>query len=310
MKIGCFGDLHITDKKPRNRTDENYLETLCGKILWACENPLKECEVILQPGDVFDSFKANDFLKQHIIPFLKALNKQFHMIYGQHDLRFHNSNKLNTPLRVAEVSGALNILGKTYEAVGPMVDAYGASWGEEIPEIENPEYTNILVIHKMIIKDEKLWEAQTGHTMAQILLRKNKFDLIVSGDNHQCFTDQHEDKWLVNMGSLMRSTIAQLDHCPSVAVYDTKTREVEVTEIPVKPSEEVFRIEEALAEKEKSEQLEAFIEKLEVPVGGTVATVDGLDFRANLEAWISENSSSVDNGVVEIIKEATDAWIK
>lgn len=310
MKIGIFGDLHVTDMRPRNRTDKNYLETISEKITWSCLNPLKYCKYVMFPGDVFDSFRANDFLKQYFVPILRTIIedpdnciKMFLAIYGQHDLRFHNSNRLNTPLRVVETSNVVELLGKEPFVAEFATDIYGMNWGEEIPKIENPDNLNILVAHMMVIKDDKLWEKQEGHTMARVLLRKTGFDLIITGDNHQFFTDALGDRYLLNMGSLMRSKIDQIHHTPSVAVYDTEDKSFHVEEIPVKPYEEVFRVEEALQEKEKSENLEAFIEKLEQT---DTENIEGLDFRKNLYQWVEENKDTEEQGVLDIIEEATN----
>jgi len=302
MKIGCFGDVHITDKRPKNRTDKDYLNSLYRKIEWARVEPLKECEYIIMPGDIFDSFKASDFLKQFAIPLF--LKMKVLAIYGQHDLRFHNSNKMNTPLRVLEVAKAVTVLnGKPLE-VCPGVEIYGCNWGEEIPKIVDPEALNILVIHLMVIKDEKLWSAQEGHSMAKILLRTSGFDLIISGDNHQRFTSNYKDKALINMGSLMRSKIDQVDHKPAVAVFDTETKKVEVIDIPVKPINEIFRIEEAQKEADRSEQLESFIEGLE-----STEEIEGLDFKANVEEWIKDNKEEQDPEIIKIMEEALE-WKK
>lgn len=302
MKIGIFGDLHYTLAKPRNRTDEDYEATWRGKFLWACENPLKDCKYVIFPGDVFDNFRASDFVKQYFLPLLKQTGKHFLAIYGQHDLRFHNSNKLNTPLRVIEASGILSVLGPEPFYPGVDVDIYGANWEEEIPEIQEPKNVNILVIHKMIIKDDKLWEAQTGYSMARVLLRKHPYDLIVSGDNHQGFTDSYERRHLVNLGSLMRSTIDQLDHKPSVAAYDTKTKELEIFEIPVKPASEVLKIEEAKKEKEERKHLEELKQKLEESY--TMEKIKGLDFKKNAADWMQQNKKDTEQGVLDIIQEA------
>ena len=302
MKLGFFGDLHVTDKNPTNRKDI-YLDEITRKMLWAYAGPFADCDAVFAPGDVFDSFRANDYLKQHLIRIFLEGRKPVFVVYGQHDLRFHTSDKWNTPLKVLEAAeAAVCVSSSPVNFNGIYI--YGASWGEDIPEIEDPDAFNVLVTHRMIIKDEKLWEAQTGHTMAQVLLRKNNFNLIVSGDNHQRFVDSYKGKWLVNMGSIMRTRIDQENHRPAVAVFDTDTQELKEFEIPIKPFSEVFKVEEAMREKEESEELNSFIEGLQ-----STEDIEGLDFRKNVEQWFSENEEKTDPGVISIMKEAME-WKK
>ena len=51
------GDWHITNKRPKSRTDESYVHSILKKIdsifALALEQNIK---VIAQPGDFFDSF--------------------------------------------------------------------------------------------------------------------------------------------------------------------------------------------------------------------------------------------------------------
>ena len=107
----------------------------------------------------------------------------------------------------------------------------------------------------MIIKS-KLWGKQEHYDMAGTFLRKNKFDLIVSGDNHQSFTHKEGNRLLINCGSLMRNKIDQVNHKPCIWIFDTLTRAAKQIFIPVVPFSEVFNIEKAEKIKSKNEKLE------------------------------------------------------
>ena len=71
MKLLLTGDWHITNTPPEKRID-NYTQAQSWKflhILGLAEE--KNCTFIIQPGDFFDSHKANDFLKRAVIKLLR-----------------------------------------------------------------------------------------------------------------------------------------------------------------------------------------------------------------------------------------------
>lgn len=311
MKFGILGDLHLTDKTPKHRID-NYPETQKEKLNW-CLSFFKDNEVnyILQPGDFFDSHKANDYIKQSYIRFFKQFGIPILTVYGQHDLRFHSSNKENTPLAVTEAADIITILDEhdypirkhpnipsEARVTGDIwIKIFGASWGEGLPDPPHtPQNTTILVTHKMVILDKKVWEGQEDYTTAKVLLKKTHFDLIVTGDNHQAFWYKEKDRSLLNCGSLMRATTTQINHKPCIFIYDTSNKVIEHYEIPIKPIEEVMDLSEVKEEKQKNEELEAFISGLKDEV-----QIEGLDFKRNLQSHLKKNK--VENGVKSIIEE-------
>ncbi|MHA1408692.1 MAG: metallophosphoesterase [Candidatus Heimdallarchaeaceae archaeon] len=295
MKIMLLGDLHITTNQPKKRID-NYFKAIKKKLFYILILAEQEgCSLILQPGDFFDSHKANDFLKREMIKILLEDKVNLKTVFGQHDLRYHSSDTNNTPLRVLEAAGALNILG--YEQI-MTTHLYGASWFEDIPEVTT-KGINILVIHKMIIKDKLLWEGQEDATKGNILLRTHNFDLIVAGDNHASFVCSSKSKHLVNCGSLMRMTTAQLDHKPVVYIYDTKDKSIEEHFIPIEPVEKVFDLSTIEKEKKENKELEAFISHLK-----SDTKIEGLNYAKNLKGYLKENV--IEQGTLDIIKEVIE----
>jgi len=314
MKILLTGDWHFRHSVPRKRIDD-YPKTQIKKLKFIFNLAKdKNCAFVLQPGDFFDSHKANDFLKREMIKLIKEASLPMtehpfiETIFGQHDLRYHSSDTNNTPLRVLEAAQVIDILGYRRGApdvyitsppkiVHSNVHIYGASWFEDIPEITT-EGINILLIHKMIVKDKLLWEGQEDTTKGNILLRKHNFDLIVSGDNHQSFTVSNGKKHLVNCGSLMRMTTAQLDHKPVVYIYDTKDKSLEEHLIPIEPVNKVFDLSKIEKEKKENKELEAFVTHLK-----SNAKIDGLDYPKNLKEYLITNKETVEQEILDIIGE-------
>ena len=81
----------------------------------------------------------------------------------------------------------------------------------------------------------------------------------------------------------MRNKIDMVEHKPYVVIFDTETKEHEKVYIPIKPAEEVFKMDKAIEEKEKNQELEAFVSGL-----STNKEMD-LKFEDNLAAYIREN---------------------
>jgi len=295
MKFLLTGDWHIDNNKPERRTDD-YWNTVKNKISFIVDLAVEENAIVLQPGDFFNSHKANDFLKRWVIQKLRNKDITTLTVFGQHDLRYHSSDIKNTPLGVLQAAGVASILD-SYPITYSAVDVYGASWWENIPKPIDPKPTNILVLHKMIIKDEKLWEGQEDAAMGNILLKSSGFDLILSGDNHSHFTiSTKTGKHLVNAGSLLRTAIDQSDHVPTVYIYDSVKKTITPHEVPHKPFSEVFDLSKYEAEKERDEKLEAFMERITGEV-----ELEGLDFIKNMDAYVS--SAELDDMTLNIIEE-------
>jgi hypothetical protein len=149
-----------------------------------------------------------------------------------------------------------------------------------------------------MIVDERLWEGRTDCFDARSFLRLNKFDLIVSGDNHKFFIKKFNNRFLFNMGSLMRSNISQVDHQPTIAIFDTDTKQYQLIPIPIEPPEKVFKMEKLEREKIKNEKLEAFVKGLSEHKSMSMSFMD------NLDAYMNKND--IDNGIRNIIKECAN----
>ncbi len=302
MKLLFTGDWHLTDKSPKRRTDD-YFNTQVEKVKYLMDFALNEANIdaIIQPGDFFDSHKTPDYVKQFYINLLKEYGIPIYTIPGQHDMRYHSTDIENTPMKVMHEAGVVNIIscGKQPD-LNSNVFLYGAGFGEDIPECITPGAKNILVIHTMVIKskEEKLWDKQEDFCEADALLKLN-FDIVVSGDNHQSFTKQYEGRSLFNCGSLMRSTISQVDHQPVFYIFDTATGQYSQNLIPIEEYPTVFDMSTAEKEKEKNEKLEAFINGL-----SDETEIVGMDFQRNLKTYIADNK--IDTRIVSIIDEVME----
>jgi len=238
MKVLCVGDLHITDKKPARRVDENYLQTVINKFQFILKAESKDsCVCVLQPGDFFDSASVSEKTKVNVISETKG--SCIFTVFGQHDQRYHSSKSTdNTSMAVLLTANSkyVTLLTKKPLQMGIDLNLYGCSWGEDVPEIKNKEHFNILVIHKTFL--EAPGSDNFAGTPTKTFLKEYPFDLVVAGDNHKTFVVKYKDRILINAGSMMRTSRNQIDHKPCVFVFDTDTRTFEKIYIPIE--KEVF----------------------------------------------------------------------
>src|SRR3972149_2812265 len=293
MKYLIAGDLHITSKNPENRTD-NYFETQIQKINYIVGLAVQNKATLLLPGDVFDSYKQSNLVLQTYINIFSCSEVPIFTVLGQHDMKYHSDDTDDTPLAVLEAANVLKIIPNN-TPIYDELHIYRASFGEEIPEILDFHMYSILLTHRMIIHNDKIWDAQKGFDYAENLLRKHEFDLIVSGDNHNYFHAQVGNKHLFNCGSLMRATTAQLEHIPKVVLFDTETSKYKEFEVPIKPISEVFNLERIKEKKKRTDKFASFISGL----SNTKSM--SLSFEDNLTQYLKENK--VEKGVADLLKE-------
>ena len=265
MKILAMGDLHIRATPTKYRTS-NYQDLMFGKLQWITNFATKQkCFTIIQPGDFFDGPEIPNYVEKKLIRLILDYSGDIYTVFGQHDLHFRQVD--NTALAVLEEANVIEILTENpieYDEK-KSVCIYGASWEQKIPKPKDEDACNILVLHRMIIKDKLLFPDQTDYIKANEFATKCKnYNLIISGDNHNSFSyipNSHRLPSLVNCGSLMRMTTAQYNHKPCIWMFDTNTNKLTQYYIPILPAIKVFKA-EAEEMKAHDKQMEAFIKTL------------------------------------------------
>ncbi len=276
MKALLLADTHLTDKQPQQRLDD-FPAAQLKKMLWLSELCKKQkVTAVFHAGDLFDGAGASHYLVQQYIDVLKTF-PDFFIAPGQHDLYYHNQNLDYSPLRVLEKAGAVNVIQDE------LVDVFGVhvsfcGFGCALPEFVI-DSDAILVTHRMIT-DEKLWAGQTDDQNAGKLLRLQPYRLILSGDNHKNFMVKRNTKTLVNVGSMMRSDIDQIDHKPKAYILDTNGWEITEYEIPISPAADVFNTEQLAAKKEHTSQINEFVDQLR-----DTTNIKGLNVEENFIAY-------------------------
>jgi len=282
MKIGLLGDLHLNSMCPGRRLDENYLDTQMLKLDQAYEI-FKDagCDIVLQPGDYFDSCTVANRTKSAAIAQIKRSGfwGRIYVVWGQHDVSSHSAATVpNSPLTVLASGGAVHVLGPEPIIVEPEpeggpggspahgrpVALYGAPFGQPVPEpvqkLEN--FCNIMAGHIMV-GNRPLWPGQDLPSPKRFLREHPDYGLIFLGDYHYRFSATLGDRRIANMGALMRKTIGEYDQAlkPACGVYDTETNELETIELKVSPAKDTFNFEKEVKSSDNA-ILAELVEKL------------------------------------------------
>lgn len=296
-RIGILGDLHLRSSRPIHRTD-NYYERQFEKLCFAFDRFKKSnCDFVIQPGDFFHDYGRDPYnIAYDAIAFLVLHKIPVYLVFGQHDIKFHNTELTDIPIQILNKTRLITQLTNNPTEHRRNILMYGMNWNDKFPtSVEKSKSKfKILVMHKMVICRKKLWPGQSDYLVAHNLAQ-DKYDLVICGDNHNSFIYRNK---VINCGSMMRMTVAQRTHRPMFVIYDTDSRKLEKYEYPIETHDLVLkqntRKEEKLLEVESQEVFASSLNDKEFE--------GQLDFRQNIEKVIKKKRCR--RRTIEIIEEA------
>jgi predicted phosphodiesterase len=156
-------------------------------------------------------------------------------ICGQHDLPNHRLDLFGkSGMGVLHAARAIEVIQRNTITFKGIFNINAFHYGQEIirPKIIN-QFPNIAMTHQMIIENKLLFPGQEAPKGHQLLKKFPQYDLILSGDNHNAFTVEQDGRWLVNPGSMMRTTADQIDHKPRVYLWWAETNEIQAVYLPI-----------------------------------------------------------------------------
>jgi DNA repair exonuclease SbcCD nuclease subunit len=233
IKFLACGDFHLMSTSPRCRVDD-IMKLQDDKIRFIKKTAIKhKADAVIFPGDVFDNNAPPYGLLNWAIDRFLAISKYSRLlfVFGQHDLPYHRANYENTALSVV-----LRAVPNTYfltEKPAVIEDGwpsiYGFSWREKL--VRDVKFDSMVVIHKTVTPEPLPWESPDLITAEQ-LFSETKAAVIIAGDNHNCFVSRakgrdNRERFIFNMGSILRKTKAQKEHKPAMALisYDIETKQ-------------------------------------------------------------------------------------
>jgi len=276
-------DWHIRSDRPVCRTDD-YMKAQMNKLQFIYNLSLQHLCPIIVAGDfghrpvwgdkLLNWFMDFDFYKAKVVT-----------IAGQHDLPNHRLDKWE--------EAGLGVLSKSMANFRVMTNDFNYDdkiqihefpYGKKIQGFtESARKINVALVHQMVIKsqDEKLWFDQKADHAKRLLRKFPCYDLIVSGDNHQSFTVEHEGRLLVNAGSLMRMSANQIDHKPSVYLWYAEDNTVKRVYLPIE--EDVIDRSHIDIAKKRNGRIDSFVNRL-----NEAYDID-FNFEKNLEEFFTKN---------------------
>lgn len=263
-----LGDLHITNRSPARRKD-NYFETILGKLKQAFDIFTQEkCFYVIQVGDFFDSPTVANRVIAEVNKLLLTYPQRLFSLAGQHDLSGHNLGTLpNSPLAILESANALQILGEsivhTKKDQSDPVYFYGASFGEDVPPVEDPNAFNILVTHRMI-GNRPLFPGQELENPRAFLKANPGYNLVLCGDYHYSFYDEYQGRKILNPGCIVRKNLNDVREGlqPKVCVVSIPDLTIQDFPLDCNSVEEVFDLTKVEDSSPNKQSLEKFINRL------------------------------------------------
>jgi len=227
-------DWHIRPDTPIGRTDE-YLVRQAIKVHFIFDLAKQNNCPIFVAGDLGNKAQWPNWLLEWFIGISKGV--EILLVPGQHDLPNHRLELL--PRSGTGVLGADNTVQILIEGQHEYLQdtkVHGFPYGCALKRIKREHRRHVAMIHQMIIENKPLWPGQVAPKGHWTLKTFPDYDLILSGDNHNAFHIEHEGRWLVNPGSMMRMTAAQEDHRPRVYLWWAKTNKIKPVYLPIKPN--------------------------------------------------------------------------
>jgi len=283
MKLIITSDWHLRESAPACRQDD-FQSAQWGKVRFiaALQREL-DCPV-LHAGDLFDHWKPSPWLLSRAMQELPA---NFHTIYGNHDLPQHN-------LDLADKCGIFAL-----QTAGKLTVLSGCHWGQKVdPERDGILFPQtkerVLIYHVMTFQGKPPYPGCTD-PMAGAILRKyaKHYNLIITGHNHQSFTEEYNGSWLINPGGITRQESDEAGKEPCIYIFDTANKKP-VTRV-ILPHEKgvVSKPENVRTIEERNDRIDAFVSRLQQDYDTTI------NYEQNLERFFTKNKTL--NSVKQII---------
>ena len=219
----CLSDLHLWHQPPSARAGEKNWQSAMARPLAEVNDLVRQHRVpVLFAGDLTERYNPNPGLINFAIQHLPVM----HSVFGQHDLRNHESAALKETAyyTLMQAGKLVNVKpGRPVEVPGaPMpLQLWGFPWGAEVKPCKKPLSfgLDVALIHKYT------WRRGCGYDGAPVEARTGKltnalrgYDVAVVGDNHLPFECMVGSTYVFNCGSVLRRTRAEKDHRPSVGL--------------------------------------------------------------------------------------------
>jgi len=279
VKFITFTDVHISSINPQSRLG-SYKDDIMAKL-----NQIKlvgkklDVDFFICAGDLFNlkaPMRNPHSLNSSLIELFKSFHAPIYMTEGNHDLVKDSYETFDDqPLNVLYKSGALTQLRNQLFVKGDL-DVHLRSFPFEeqpnilaIPKADKNADINICVLHLYATPDGGMLFKQKLHSYGEISVLGD--DIFVLGHYH---IDQGiqkiRRKHFINVGALSRGSLAEdnitRDPKISLVTIEKESQKLNIkaqsVKLKVRPTDEVFDIEQKEEEKKKLKEAEEFVDKL------------------------------------------------
>ena len=291
MKVLITADWHIKGERPICRLDDDWIASQRKTISEIREAFSKYgCDQMWILGDLFDaprcSTEAVNMLVEELLKFPEG---SVRVLCGNHDLKDHNYDNLNTCSigTIKQIFG--DIPTEIYRdrcrlAVSAMpfgMDDYNST-------------ASIVCTHQLTFPDDATRGIFGGSTAEELLSRWPQADLIFTGDYHHGYVHSQLEhnmirRHVVTPGCINIQKADELDYEPFVVLWDTEANLNNYTfkKIYLDPQRENCTRDHIEAREHKEEEFERVVETIK-------GNVDiSLDFDSNLEAQVQKTDSAI-----------------
>lgn len=293
-KIILTADWHLSDKTPICRRD-NYQEMMGRKLSFInriqCEYK-GEIPLILHAGDLFDTWKSSHFLVSWAI---RHLPQNITTIPGNHEIPGHNINFYKkTNLNVLETAKKIIVIYEddpkqyviSFDGLSIIGFPYGYFSLEKLKTCDT-KYPYILMIHEMFLHpmDKRRAFIQEFMPIDDLLNSLPEMCVgVLAGHNHSTIIRTGiNGKWFLNPGSIFRMDADQIDHIPTIFLYDLQKNEITPVEIP--HEKDAVSREHIEKMQVKDERINSFVNRVNTNYTKT------LSFEDNMEQFFLKNKT-------------------
>lgn len=236
MQIAIVGDQHIGI---RNDNDgiQNYFEKIYTNFFFP-ELEKRNINIVINLGDLFDrrkyiNFNTLDRAKGYYFDILKKKNIFMHLILGNHDVSFKNTNLINSPNLLLKEYSNIKIYEKVTDVEIADIKFLFVPWitvdnFEDSFKTINNSKAFILLGHLEIAGFEMYKNSVINNGFDRKLF--NSFETVMSGHFHH---KSKQDNIIYN-GAFAEYTWSDYDDDRGFHIFDTETREFEYVKNPIK----------------------------------------------------------------------------
>jgi len=223
MNYIVTGDWHLTTSNPRIRKDD-YPKRQLDKVEWICNLANTEKACVMVTGDVFDRPSYLSYpLMNRLVAILRTVKKGVFVIFGQHDIHYHNPNITKTPLGLLLSSGVVKWAWEQGK------DICQCNYGEDYTKCSG----KILVVHYSITPKEPPFFLKDAKSAKSFMDEVKWADYIFSGDFHEHHVTLSSEQILVNPGPISRAEKDKMRVIPKVVLVDTTQNFTQAFDIPI-----------------------------------------------------------------------------